>query len=103
QIVTVIALRRIARRRAEIMDVAGSSAIVILVISRSRSGAVFESSPGWAVAIGELLVTTIRIRQIANRKNCSGNFVDQLRGCFGETLCPADLRSTGRRSAALPR
>jgi hypothetical protein len=57
EIVTVVSLFGVTSGCAEIADVAGCSVTVILVISGSGPGAIFEAGPGGSVAFGELFVT----------------------------------------------
>src|SRR5713101_6573287 len=74
EIVTVICLCWITRDRSPVACIAGRSAVMVFVISRGWTCAIFEASPGRPVAVRELLIAPIGISQITGGENCSGNF-----------------------------
>src|SRR5260370_26110359 len=78
EIVAVICSLRITRNRTPIARVTRRAAGTVFVIPRRRAGEIFEASPGRSITVGELLVASIWISQIASRKNCSRYFFDQL-------------------------
>src|SRR5882762_551353 len=108
KIVAVVALLRIARRLAKIARVPGCPIAVIFVIPNRRPGAILKSAPGRPIAIGELVVGTVRIREVTHGKYHSRNLVDELRRSLSPFQLPArrnisgayenGVRSGGRRS-----
>ena len=91
EVVTVVALPRISRGFAEIVVVTRSAIAVILVISGSRTRAVFESPPCRGITLREVFIRSIRISQVAYGEDRAGYFLDQLRGSF----CASQIIATG--------
>ena len=58
---------------------------MVLVVSRRRARAILEAPPSWTVALGELLIGAIWVRQVPGGEYRARYFV-QLFGCGFRTL-----------------
>src|SRR5437588_7406310 len=81
EFVAVISPGWISGSCSKIPGVCGCASAAVLVISRSRSCAVLEATPGHSVAVVELLIRAVRIRQVADSEHRAWNFFDKL--CSG--------------------
>src|SRR5213596_3394060 len=80
QVVAVVALGGIARRRAEVAEVAGGPGCVVLVVAGYRLGAGFVPAPGRVVAIGVVAARGVGVGVVPGHEHGARDGVEQVRG-----------------------
>ena len=75
------------------------------MITQGRFRPVFEASPSRVVAILEVFRAPSFVGQVPCGKNCAGNLLDQLSGCFGafQILAASDVARTNENKRLLRR
>src|SRR5437879_10611070 len=68
QVVAVVALRRIARGRTEVAEIAGGPGRAVLVVAGDRPGARLVPAPGGGVAVGAPVAGPARMPALARQK-----------------------------------
>ncbi len=85
EVVAVVALRGIAGRRAEVVEVAAGVRRAVLVVADDRARARLEAAPGRAVAVGELPGRAVFVGVVAEREDRPVDVLEQVRGLGGGT------------------
>jgi len=82
QVVGVVALRPVARRRTKVIELTTRAGYMIVMISWNRFRAVFVAAPRWPVTVIELGQRTVRVDVVAYGENGASNVVEE----FGSRL-----------------